>query len=87
MGFAHWPVGQRGDTWRHCENSIAIGPRDGSVWISGNGDDDGLIAKYNADDHFLMRIGSSGPSRGSNDTTQLGRAYGIAGTNILRNGD
>jgi DNA-binding beta-propeller fold protein YncE len=74
---AHWPVGTRGETWPHREHSIAIDPSDGSVWISGNGDDDGFIVKYTADGHFLLRIGSSGPSRGSNDIGQLGRASGL----------
>jgi DNA-binding beta-propeller fold protein YncE len=74
---AHWPVGQRGETWPHREHSIALDPRDGSVWISGNGDEDGFIVKYSADGRFLMRVGSSGPSKGSNDTGQLGRVSGM----------
>jgi NHL repeat len=74
---AHWPVGTRGETWPHREHSIAIDRSDGSVWISGNGDDDGFIVKYAAGGRFVLRIGSSGPSRGSNDTGQLGRASGL----------
>lgn len=75
---AQWTAAKRGETWPHREHSIAINPRDGSVWISGNGDDDGFIVKYGADGRFLMRIGSSGPSNGSNDSAQLGRASGLA---------
>ncbi len=74
---AHWPVGTRGETWPHREHSIAIDPRDGSVWISGNGDDDGFIVKYSAAGRFLMQIGQSGPSKGSNDTGQFGRVSGM----------
>jgi hypothetical protein len=74
---SHWPVGVRGETWPHREHSIAIDPRDGSVWISGNGDNDGFIVKYSAQGRFLLRIGSSGPSKGSNDPGQLGRASGL----------
>lgn len=74
---AHWPVGKRGETWPHREHSIAIDSDDGSVWISGNGDDDGFIVKYASDGRFLLRIGTSGPSRGSNDPGQLGRASGL----------
>lgn len=74
---AHWPVGVRGKTWPHREHSIAIDPGDGSVWISGNGDDDGFIVKYAADGKFMLRIGSSGPSRGNTDIGQLGRASGL----------
>ncbi len=68
----------RGDRWPHREHSIAIDARDGSVWISGNGDDDGFIVKYAADGRFLFRIGSSGPGKGSNDRSQLGRASGLS---------
>ena len=74
---SHWPVGTRGETWPHREHSIAIDPGDGSVWISGNGDDDGFIVKYDKSGRFLLRIGTSGPSLGSNDTGQLGRASGL----------
>jgi hypothetical protein len=74
---AHWPAGTRGENWPHREHSIAIDPRDGSVWISGNGDDDGFLVKYSAEGQFLLRIGTSGPSRGSNDKAQLGRAAGL----------
>jgi DNA-binding beta-propeller fold protein YncE len=74
---AHWPVGVRGETWPHREHSIAIDPRDGSVWISGNGDADGFIVKYSADGRYLLRIGSSGPSKGSNAIDQLGRSAGL----------
>jgi DNA-binding beta-propeller fold protein YncE len=73
-----WNGGVRGDQWPHREHSIAIDPRNGSVWISGNGDDDGFIVKYTADGRFALRIGSSGPGKGSNDTSQLGRASGLA---------
>ena len=74
---AHWPAGTRGENWPHREHSIAIDPRDGSVWISGNGEADGFVVKYDAQGRFLLRIGASGPSRGSNDTSQLGRASGL----------
>jgi sugar lactone lactonase YvrE len=76
--MAHWPAGVRGETWPHREHSIAIDPRDGSVWISGNGEADGFIVKYSADGRFLLRIGNSGPSKGSNATDQLGRSAGLA---------
>lgn len=69
---------RRGDHWPHREHSIAVDARDGSLWIGGNGDQDGFVVKYSADGRFLMRIGASGPTRGSNDTTQLGRPAGLA---------
>ncbi len=75
--ISSWPLGKRGETWPHREHSIAIDPQDGSVWISGNGDDDGFIVKYSADGRFLLRVGESGPSRGSNDIRQLGRVAGM----------
>jgi NHL repeat len=75
--IAYWPVGTRGENWPHREHSIAVDPKDGSVWISGNGDDDGFIVKYSAEGKFLLRIGQSGPSKGSNDISQLGRVSGL----------
>lgn len=74
---SHWQGGKRGETWPHREHSIAIDARDGSVWISGNGDNDGFIVKYDAHGRFLKRIGQSGPSRGSNDVGQFGRVSGM----------
>ncbi len=74
---AHWPIGRRGENWPHREHSIAIDKSDGSVWISGNGENDGFIVKYSAAGRFLLRIGESGPSKGSNENGQLGRVSGM----------
>ena len=43
-----------------------------SVWLAGNGDNDSQILKFTLDGKFLLQIGRSGQSRGSNDTANLG---------------
>jgi DNA-binding beta-propeller fold protein YncE len=75
--IAAWGGERRGDRWPHREHSIAVDNRDGSLWIAGNDDKDGFVVKYDRDGKFLMRIGASGPSKGSNDVTQLGRPSGL----------
>ena len=45
----------------------------GFVWIGGNADNDNAILKFTADGKFVMQIGKIAPSKGCNDTTQLGK--------------
>lgn len=59
-------------TWVGREHGIEIDPK-GFVWIGGNLDNDNTIMKFTTDGKFVMQIGSIAPSKGSNDTTQLGR--------------
>ena len=61
-----------GYEWVGREHGIEVDDA-GFVWIGGNADNDNAILKFTADGKFVMQIGSIGPSKGSNDTTQLGK--------------
>jgi DNA-binding beta-propeller fold protein YncE len=45
----------------------------GLVWVGGNADNDNAILKFTGDGKFVMQIGQIAPSKGSSDTTQLGK--------------
>ena len=45
----------------------------GFVWLGGNADNDNAILKFTLDGKFLGQIGKIAPTKGSNDTTQLGK--------------
>ena len=61
-----------GYEWVGREHGIEVDDK-GFVWIGGNADNDNAILKFTTDGKFVMQIGSIGPSKGSNDTTQLGK--------------
>jgi len=65
-----------GFEWPENEHGIHIDP-EGNAWIGGNGAGDSHVLKFAADGHFLLQIGRSGESGGSNDTGNLGRPAGI----------
>jgi DNA-binding beta-propeller fold protein YncE len=60
-----------GYEWPESEHGIFVDETD-SVWLAGNGDRDSQILKFTLDGKFLLQIGHSGQSRGSNDTANLG---------------
>jgi hypothetical protein len=66
-----WGGPGEGYDWPVSEHGIHV-DYEGNVWIAGNRrDEDGMVLKFTADGEFLMQIGQAGPSKGSNDTTQL----------------
>jgi len=67
----------RGATWPLREHSLAIDPRDNSVWIAGNDPDDGFIVKYDSEGRFILRVGEKGPSLGNASNLRLGRPSGL----------
>jgi len=73
-----WGGPAEGYEWPANEHGIYIDPK-GFVWIGGNGPEDGQVLKFTADGKFVLQIGHEGPSKGSNDPTQLGRP---ADTNV-----
>jgi DNA-binding beta-propeller fold protein YncE len=67
-----WGGPGEGYEWPANEHGIYIDDK-GFVWIGGNGPEDGQILKFTHDGKFVLQIGHEGPSKGSNDTSQLGR--------------
>ncbi len=66
-----WGGPGQGYEWPANEHGIHV-DRDGNVWIAGNGKGDHQILKFTPEGKFLMQIGKSGSTGGSNSTTQLG---------------
>jgi hypothetical protein len=73
-----WGGPADGYEWPANEHGIYIDPK-GFVWIGGNAPEDGQILKFTRAGKFVLQIGHAGPSKGSNDPTQLGRP---ADTNV-----
>ncbi len=61
-----------GYDWPASEHGIFV-DHNMNVWIAGNGPDDHQVIKFSADGTFLMQIGTSGRTEGSNNTEFLGR--------------
>lgn len=61
-----------GYEWVGREHGIEVDEK-GFVWVGGNADSDNAILKFTLDGKFVMQIGTIAPSKGSNDTTQLGK--------------
>ncbi len=59
-----------GYQWPQSEHGLYVDYKD-NVWIGGNGPNDHQIVKFTQDGRFLLQIGRSGMSRGSNDTENL----------------
>jgi hypothetical protein len=57
--------------WPQSEHGVFVDSED-RVWLAGNGDKDSQILKFTIDGKFLLQIGRSGQSKGSNDTVNLG---------------
>ena len=67
-----WGGPGAGYEWPKNEHGIYIDPT-GNVWVGGNDVTDHMILKFTPQGKFLLQIGSSGKSLGSNSTSQLGR--------------
>ena len=67
-----WGPTGSGFDWPKVEHGIYI-DGEGNVWLAGNAVGDHQILKFTQDGKFLMQIGRSGPTEGSNSPTQLGQ--------------
>ncbi|MBI2834368.1 MAG: hypothetical protein HYX76_08075 [Acidobacteria bacterium] len=67
-----WGGPGAGYEWPESEHGIFVDSHD-NVWVGGNGRKDAQVLKFTSDGKFLMQIGHSGQSKGSNDTENLGR--------------
>ena len=71
-----WGGPGEGFEWPENEHGIYV-DADNGVWVGGNGPSDAQILKFTDDGKFLLQIGRSGQSDGSNDTEDLGRPAGM----------
>ena len=71
-----WGGPGQGFEWPENEHGIHV-DHQGHVWIGGNAPADAHILKFTNDGKFLLQIGRSGQSGGSNDTNNLGRPASI----------
>lgn len=61
-----------GYEWPQSEHGLYVDYKD-NVWVAGNGRIDHQILKFTQDGQFLLQIGRSGMSKGSNDTENLNK--------------
>ena len=66
-----WGGPGTGYEWPESEHGVFVDDTD-SVWIAGNGNKDSQILKFTLEGKFVLQIGRSGQSKGSNDTANLG---------------
>ena len=82
-----WGGPGTGYEWPESEHGVFVDDTD-SVWIAGNGNKDSQILKFTLEGKFVLQIGRSGQSKGSNDTANLGSPadinVDIAGARGLR---
>ncbi len=66
-----WGGPGAGYEWPESEHGVFVADDD-TVWLAGNGAKDAQILKFTLEGKFLLQIGRSGQSKGSNDTANLG---------------
>jgi DNA-binding beta-propeller fold protein YncE len=67
-----WGGPGEGYEWVGREHGIEVDNK-GFVWLTGNADTDNVAMKFTEDGKFVMQIGKIAPTKGSNDTTMLGK--------------
>jgi hypothetical protein len=72
-----WGGPGSGYQWPASEHGIYVDNSD-NVWVAGNGPSDHHILKFTRAGAFVLQIGRSGDSKGSNDITNLGRPADFA---------
>jgi DNA-binding beta-propeller fold protein YncE len=63
--------------WPEGEHAIYVDGKN-QVWLTGNGDKDAMLLKFTRDGKFLKQFGRLATITNSLDTSQLGRAAGLA---------
>jgi DNA-binding beta-propeller fold protein YncE len=66
-----WGGPGEGYEWPEVEHGVYVDDND-FVWTAGSGAKDSQILKFTLDGKFVLQIGKSGQSKGSNDTANLG---------------
>ena len=71
-----WGGPGQGYEWPQSNHGVHIDYK-GNVWIGGNGEKDAQILKFTKDGKFLLQVGHSGKTAGSNDLENFGRVAKI----------
>ena len=71
--LSSWGGPGEGYEWPVSNHGITVDYK-GNVWIGGNDPKDSQVLKFTKSGKFLMQIGHSGQSKGSNDTTNVHQA-------------
>jgi DNA-binding beta-propeller fold protein YncE len=71
-----WGGPGSGFDWPQSEHGIHVDAK-GFVWITGNGENDGQVLKFNRDGKFIMQIGKVGAQTGNADLSRLGQPAGV----------
>src|SRR5450432_2686370 len=61
-----------GYEWVGREHGIEVDDR-GFVWLTANAETDNVVLKFTSDGKFVSQIGKIAPTKGSNDSTILGK--------------
>ena len=72
-----WGGAGDGYEWPRSVHGLTVDP-DGNIWVGGNVQPDAHLLKFAPDGRFLLQIGRSGESQGSNDTANLGSPADVA---------
>ena len=71
-----WVGPGQGYEWPQSNHGVHIDYK-GNVWIGGNGEKDAQVLKFTKDGKFLLQVGHSGKTAGSNDLENFGRVAKI----------
>jgi DNA-binding beta-propeller fold protein YncE len=71
-----WGGPGQGYEWPQSNHGVHIDYK-GNVWIGGNGEKDAQVLKFTKDGKFLLQVGHSGKTAGSNDLENFGRVAKI----------
>ena len=66
-----WGGPGQGYEWPESEHGVYVDDND-AVWLAGNGNKDSQLLKFTLEGKFVLQIGRSGQSKGSNDPANLG---------------
>ncbi len=72
-----WGGQSQGIEWPSREHGIFV-DKENTVWISGNGINDGMVLHFTRNGQVIRQYGHSGPGKGSLDTSQMARPSDIA---------
>jgi DNA-binding beta-propeller fold protein YncE len=72
-----WGGPGQGFEWPEQEHGIRVDYKD-TVWLGGNGRNDGMVLRFTRDGKFIKQFGHLGPNKGSLDKDQMGQVADFA---------